>query len=152
MATATMKDRFAGMIVEKTELNSLSSTGKAVINFTVAKTEEVIAGIKEQIEARIVLFGSLAERANRELDAGKVIMFTNVQKNPRIFTTEKGTEVETVDLVARGYTILNKSQYDKSKADIDAISFGAKDLIFTEEDRAKALKQTGAVKTTGPVT
>jgi hypothetical protein len=140
MTSAVTKNRFAGIIMEKSELNELTSTGKAVINLVVAKTEEIIAGIKEQIEARVVLFGPLAARADAELEEGKVVMF-NVQKNPRIYVTEKGTRVETVDLVARGYTVLTKTQYEKAKDQIEAMSFSANDLIFTDEDREAATKQ-----------
>jgi hypothetical protein len=128
------ENRFAGTVEEISELRILDS-GKAVTNITVSKTQEIIAGIKEQVRARIVLFADLAEKAHTELEEGKVAMFTDCQRNPRAYTTDKGTYVETVDVVSRGFVPLSKAQYEKAKDQIEALSIPVSELVFTETDR-----------------
>jgi hypothetical protein len=127
-------DRFAGTIEEISELRVLNS-GKAVTNVTVSRMQEIISGIKEEVKARIVLFADLAEKAHAELEKGKVVMFTNCQRNPRTYVTDQGTHVETVDVVSRGFVPLTKTQYEKARDQIDSLSLKIEDLQFTDKDR-----------------
>jgi hypothetical protein len=134
-------DRFAGVVAEISDLNKTDTSGKPVINLWIERTEEIIEGIKEEIRARIVLFGSLAQKAAEEIEEGKVVMFTNCRRNPRAYVTDRGTEVETVDLVAQGYTVLTKTQYERAKDQIAARSISIDQLYFTDEDREKILSK-----------
>jgi len=145
MTTLTeTKDRFAGTIADKSELNITNSSGRSVINLWAERMEEIITGIPEAVRARLVLFGDLAEKAEAELEPGKVVMFTDCQRNPRVYRTDRGTEVETVDVVARGYKVLTKTQYEKARSEIDSMSLSRNDLRFTEADRAKLSKDAPA--------
>jgi hypothetical protein len=135
-------NRFAGTIEEISELRILGN-GKAVTNVTVSKMQEIIAGIKEQVRARVVLFADLAERAHSDLEEGKMVMFTDCQRNPRAYTTDKGTYVETVDVVSRGFVPLSKTQYEKAKDQIEALSMSVDELTFTDKDR-KAMEAADA--------
>jgi single-stranded DNA-binding protein len=129
-----MADRFAGTVEEISELRRLNS-GRAVTNVTLSRTQEIIKGIKEKVKARIVLFADLAEKAHTELEKGKVVMAYNASRNPRVYTTEKGTTVETVDVVAREFEVLESAVYKKARKQIDELSFSAQDLQFTDKDR-----------------
>lgn len=132
-------NRFAGTVADMSDLNVTNTSGRSVINMWVERMEEIIPGIPEAIRARIVLFGDLAEKAEAEIEEGKVVMFTNCQRNPRIYVTENGTEVEAVDVVARGFRVLSKAQYEKARAEIDKLSLTTDELEFTKADREAIL-------------
>jgi SpoVK/Ycf46/Vps4 family AAA+-type ATPase len=141
--------RFAGTIAEVSDLNTTNTSGKSVINMWVERTEEIIEGIKEEVRARIVLFGDLAEKAEDQIDEGKIVMFTNCQRNPRTYVTDLGTEVETVDIVARGFKVLTKTQYEKARDQIDAMSLTSSELEFTDKDRQAIYAKESA--SAGPI-
>jgi hypothetical protein len=127
--------RFVGVIADKSTVNSTKTTGKAVLNLTVEKSRELVAGIMETVKARVVLFGADAEKAEAKLDVGKVVLFSDIRRNPRIYTTEAGTQVESVDLVARGFDILKKADYEANKDALEKLCIDLNTLEFTDEDR-----------------
>lgn len=133
-------NRFVGIVADKSDINTTKTTGKSVLNVTVEKTRKLVGDITETVKARVVLFGADAEKANAKIEPGKVVMFTDIRRNPRAYTTDAGTPVESVDLVARGFDILKKSEYEASKDALEKLCIDMSALDFTEEDR-KALEK-----------
>lgn len=136
-------NRFVGVIESKTELNTTKTKEKAVINFMVGKTRELMAGIQETVKARIVMFGPDAEVANAKIDAGKVVLFSDVRRNPRTYVTDAGTTVESVDLIATSFHVLNKKDYEAAKDELEKLCIGTDQLEFTDQDR-KTLEKAEA--------
>lgn len=135
-----MATRFVGYIKEKSEINVTKTKEKAVINFTISKTREIVEGILETVKARVVLFGAEAEEAAVVIKEGDVVLFSEVRRNPRMFTTEAGTLVESVDLVARSFQVIPKSRYEAAKVALEKECISLSELEFTDADREAQTK------------
>lgn len=146
MAKATY---FPAEVIEMNDLVELDDN-KCVLNITGSFETEIVPGLTESIEPRITLFSRKAREAVEKLKEGINVVFTGVKRNPRAWTSEASNKrVETVELIAEGFTVVPKSKYEavvkaleekESLFDIDL-------LAYTDEDRAADLAMAAATET-----
>ncbi len=133
---------FPGEVVEIKEIRELDN-GKSVLNIIAACTVEVVEGFKETVEKTMVLFARKADEADEKINEGDCVIFSRCKRNPRVFTTEAGNTIESVDIIAEQFQVMSKSVF--AKVSNGLISAGKvpdmSELDFTDEDLAAITKK-----------
>ena len=130
-----MSKFYAGTIVEKRE-GTFGDDATAVLNLIVASTKKAFGGIEIAVKKTVVLFRKEAEIAGAKLKEGDRVYFDDVVRNPRIYTTKRGSIVETVDMIAENFTKLTKAELEAGLAEGSANMMSGSDFDFTDDDRA----------------
>ena len=129
---------FAGQITDKGK-KIKHNKGKVLLNVMVAATQEVYGGIKDEVEKRIILFQSQADKGFKEISRGDYVLFSACKRSPREYTTTKGTHVEDVDIIADRFTVLTPAQFEANSEAFDKDMPTLSELEFNSDDR-KALE------------
>ena len=136
---------FAGIVVDKGELIDLEENGKTALNLIIeANLENDLMGEKEEVDQRVVLFNAMAEKAEDKIEEGDCIVITDGSRNPRVYTTQKGTTVSTVDIVVRRFMKVAKTKLPSILTKIKNQMFTLEDLTFStiDEINLKEVEET----------
>ena len=87
---------------------ALTPTGRQKASFSIA-TSRVIRGQKRTEWTPVVLWGTLAARAEKLLTKGQAILIHG-EKRTRSYTDTHGVERQVVELVASDFQILSRKQ------------------------------------------
>ena len=125
---------YAGEIIEK-RTGSYGDDGNAVCNLVIGTTKKVFGGIETMVKKTVVLFKKSAELADAKLSEGDRVYFDSVIRNPRIYKTKRGADVETVDMIADSFTKITKAQLEKGLKAEASLMMSEVDFKFTDADR-----------------
>jgi single-strand DNA-binding protein len=92
---------------------ALTTTGKKKASFSLA-TSRVFRGQKHTEWTPVVLWGTLATRAEKLLTKGQAVLIHG-EKRTRSYTDTHGVERQVVELVASDFQILSRKQADRSE-------------------------------------
>lgn len=140
-----MSKIFVGRIEEVGELNSYNDKGDAVANIVVGTTREIVGGIMETVKRTVVLFRGEATKAVDNLKPNDHVVFSEVQRSPRIYTNAKGLPVELVDLRAEGFTKITKKQFEENMTALQEKAIPDSEFSFTADDRETLQKAAALV-------
>ena len=135
-----MSKIYAGQILEM-RIGEYGDDANAVCNLIIGTTKKAFGGIDVMVKKTVVLFRKTAELAEDKLKEGDRVYFDEVVRNPRVYRTSKGTDVETVDMIAEVFTKLTKDQLEIGLAEEGTNMMSADDFKFTDDDRALLAKQ-----------
>lgn len=130
-----MSKFYAGEIMGMNQ-SSYNDNGDAVVNLIVGNTQTIFGGIKKIVKRTVVLFKAEADRAAAELKTGDKVYLDPVDRNPRMYKANNGKVIETVDIVANGFSKVSAQVWKKSEADLYDGMMADDEFVFTDEDRA----------------
>ena len=136
-----MSKIYAGEIIEMRMSeyeNPTTSDMESILNVIVATTKKLAGSINVTVNRTVVLFKAVADKVHADFKAGDFIIFNEVERNARSYTTPRGTLVETVDInLLRTGTVssVTKTAYNKNLNILTPMMLPADDLEFTDEDR-----------------
>jgi hypothetical protein len=127
---------YPGEVVEIKEPREMDS-GQTVLNIIVKRTVEVIEDFKDEIEKTAVFFGRKADEA-KKLKVGDMVVLSRCRRNPRTFVTEKGSVIDTVDIIAENFQSVPKAKFAAISEAFEkkGVIPTPDELEFTDEDAA----------------
>ena len=130
-----MSNIYAGIVSEKRDLATYNDKGDTVINLVIETTKTLVGSIKIATKKTVVLFRGEAEKANRELEVGTPVVFSEVSRSPRVYQTSKGSTVETVDMIAESFSVIKAKELKENAEALAEMSIDEESFTFTDSDR-----------------
>lgn len=143
-----MEKFYAGEIIGMNQA-SYNDQGDSVVNLIVNNTQVIFGGIKKMVKRTVVLFKAEADRAAAELKVGDKVYLDPVDRNPRMYKANNGKVIETVDIVANGFSKVSASAWKASEKDLLKGMMPESEFVFTDEDRDFCLSQETGDDTEG---
>ena len=136
---------YAGTVDEKRAKASYNDEGDSVLNIVVKTMKTLVGNIQVPVKRTITLFRGQADTADDLLEPGVHVVFSEVVRNPRVFETGRGKKVETVDLIAEGFTVIKPKDFKEHLEVLMEANVPDSEFTFTDEDRTAAAAVTDTI-------
>lgn len=146
-----MKDLFVGTFDSSREISSYDDDGNEVINLIITNAKKLVGDIVVMVKRTVVLYRAEAVKADKTLKVGDCVVFTSAERKARTYKDNTGKTRELVEVVAQGFQVVDKKEFEKNYPALVKMSLPDSDFDYTEADReAEIVYRAGVDKANSP--